>query len=186
VTARLPIPGGDDGSWGDVLNSFLGVSHNADGTLRTSALLQASTFLCTPTQYAPATLTTFTTASTTLSAVSSTQVNTGNFTAPASGSVLVTAYVPAFAAPGFHCAFNLAIHGGVSPIGAAVISQSGDMYLPYVLPFIITGLTAGNSYNFDLLYSSPNASTVTVAAMGDTSTTPGTNVGPIIMTVQAM
>jgi|GEM_PF-3230053 len=31
--ARLPTPGGDDGTWGDVLNSFLAVSHNADGSL---------------------------------------------------------------------------------------------------------------------------------------------------------
>lgn len=31
--ARLPTVGGDDGSWGTVLNEFLEVSHNADGTL---------------------------------------------------------------------------------------------------------------------------------------------------------
>ena len=30
--ARLPIPGGDDGTWGDVLNQFLLTQHNADGT----------------------------------------------------------------------------------------------------------------------------------------------------------
>jgi hypothetical protein len=30
---RLPIPGGDDDTWGDILNTFLDVSHNADGTL---------------------------------------------------------------------------------------------------------------------------------------------------------
>jgi hypothetical protein len=32
--ARLPVPGGDDGAWGTVLNEFLQVSHNGDGTLR--------------------------------------------------------------------------------------------------------------------------------------------------------
>src|ERR1700728_1305871 len=32
--SRLPIPGGDDGTWGDILNDFLDVSHNADGTLK--------------------------------------------------------------------------------------------------------------------------------------------------------
>lgn len=32
--ARLPIPGKDSGQWGDILNDFLRVSHNADGTLR--------------------------------------------------------------------------------------------------------------------------------------------------------
>lgn len=30
---RLPTPGGDDGDWGNILNSFLGVSHAADGSL---------------------------------------------------------------------------------------------------------------------------------------------------------
>lgn len=32
--ARLPSPGGDDGSWGTVLNDFLSVAHNTDGTLK--------------------------------------------------------------------------------------------------------------------------------------------------------
>lgn len=31
--ARLPQPGGDDGTWGEILNDFLSVSHNPDGTL---------------------------------------------------------------------------------------------------------------------------------------------------------
>lgn len=34
MTARLPIPGGDDGNWGDILNEFLNVGHNSDGTLK--------------------------------------------------------------------------------------------------------------------------------------------------------
>ncbi|HUQ85063.1 MAG TPA: hypothetical protein VM077_01960 [Candidatus Limnocylindrales bacterium] len=29
---RLPIPGSDDGTWGDILNDFLTQEHNADGT----------------------------------------------------------------------------------------------------------------------------------------------------------
>lgn len=36
--ARLPVPGGDDGTWGDVLNQFLLASHDADGTLSSSAV----------------------------------------------------------------------------------------------------------------------------------------------------
>lgn len=32
--ARLPIPGSDNGTWGAVLNDFLDVEHNPDGTLR--------------------------------------------------------------------------------------------------------------------------------------------------------
>jgi hypothetical protein len=33
MTQRLPVPGQDDGTWGSILNGFLSVSHNADGTL---------------------------------------------------------------------------------------------------------------------------------------------------------
>ena len=37
--ARLPVPGGDNNSWGDVLNEFLRVGHNEDGTLKGSGSL---------------------------------------------------------------------------------------------------------------------------------------------------
>jgi hypothetical protein len=30
--ARLPVPGSDDGTWGDILNDFLAQQHNGDGT----------------------------------------------------------------------------------------------------------------------------------------------------------
>lgn len=36
--ARLPVSGSDDGTWGNVLNEFLRVAHNADGTLKSSTL----------------------------------------------------------------------------------------------------------------------------------------------------
>lgn len=36
---RLPTPGQDDGTWGDILNNFLGVEHNADGSLKASGSL---------------------------------------------------------------------------------------------------------------------------------------------------
>ncbi len=35
---RLPIPGSDGGQWGDILNEYLSVSHNNDGTIKPSAL----------------------------------------------------------------------------------------------------------------------------------------------------
>jgi hypothetical protein len=38
---RLPTPGGDDGNWGDILNSFLEVAHNPDGSLQPSAVTAA-------------------------------------------------------------------------------------------------------------------------------------------------
>lgn len=34
---RLPRPGEDEDVWGDILNDFLVVSHNDDGTLKSSA-----------------------------------------------------------------------------------------------------------------------------------------------------
>jgi hypothetical protein len=38
---QLPTPGGDDGTWGTILNEFLDVSHNPDGTLSSSAVANA-------------------------------------------------------------------------------------------------------------------------------------------------
>jgi hypothetical protein len=35
---RLPTPGGDNGSWGTILNDFLDVAHKSDGSLKSSAL----------------------------------------------------------------------------------------------------------------------------------------------------
>jgi hypothetical protein len=32
--SRLPLPGQDDGAWGNILNDFLSVAHNSDGTLQ--------------------------------------------------------------------------------------------------------------------------------------------------------
>jgi hypothetical protein len=39
--ARLPVPGNDDGVWGNVLNDFLSIEHNADGTLKSSGSLNS-------------------------------------------------------------------------------------------------------------------------------------------------
>ena len=37
--ARLPVPGGDDDVWGDILNDVQEVEHNSDGTLKSSGTL---------------------------------------------------------------------------------------------------------------------------------------------------
>jgi len=37
--ARLPVPGADNGVWGNVLNDFLSVEHNTDGTLKSKTAL---------------------------------------------------------------------------------------------------------------------------------------------------
>jgi hypothetical protein len=39
--AILPTPGSDAGTWGTILNDFLGVAHNADGSLLHSAIASA-------------------------------------------------------------------------------------------------------------------------------------------------
>lgn len=36
---RLPIPGSDSGTWGSLLNDYLSVEHNSDGTLKSSGTL---------------------------------------------------------------------------------------------------------------------------------------------------
>lgn len=36
--SRLPTPGKDNGTWGDILNDYLSVAHNTDGTLRPTAI----------------------------------------------------------------------------------------------------------------------------------------------------
>jgi hypothetical protein len=40
--ARLPQPGGDPGTWGDVLNDFLNTAHQTDGTLKSGVIDTAS------------------------------------------------------------------------------------------------------------------------------------------------
>ena len=41
--ARLPIPGGDDGIWGDILNNFLSIEHNPNGTQKTISVARGGT-----------------------------------------------------------------------------------------------------------------------------------------------
>lgn len=39
--ARLPQPGSDQGTWGTILNDFLSVSHNADGTIADASVTES-------------------------------------------------------------------------------------------------------------------------------------------------
>ncbi|HYH74886.1 MAG TPA: glycosyl hydrolase family 28-related protein, partial [Candidatus Saccharimonadales bacterium] len=41
MATRLPTPGSDDGAWGTLLNDFLSVEHNADGSLKKAADIAA-------------------------------------------------------------------------------------------------------------------------------------------------
>ena len=40
--ARLPIPGGDDGSWGQILNDYLSAAHKSDGTLKDDSIPESA------------------------------------------------------------------------------------------------------------------------------------------------
>lgn len=42
--SRLPVVGGDANTWGTVLNDFLSVAHNADGTLKSASSASLATF----------------------------------------------------------------------------------------------------------------------------------------------
>jgi hypothetical protein len=42
LTPRLPQPGSDQGTWGDILNEYLSQSHKADGTLKDNIVTPAS------------------------------------------------------------------------------------------------------------------------------------------------
>jgi hypothetical protein len=39
--ARLPVPGSDNGVWGTILNDFLNVAHNTDGSIKSGAVTKA-------------------------------------------------------------------------------------------------------------------------------------------------
>lgn len=43
--ARLPDPGGDSGTWGDILNEYLAVAHNDDGTIKDEAMTSSGAAL---------------------------------------------------------------------------------------------------------------------------------------------
>jgi hypothetical protein len=115
-------------------------------------------------------------------------ISTGSFTAT-STSVVVTAQVACRNATGGNdIAFGLAAHGQLSPMvgySIQVSPLSGETYLQ-TLQFIVTGLTAGDSYNYDLMFCSPSATQAFVYANGLTSTTPAVAGAPVTMMVQAV
>ncbi|MEJ0073269.1 MAG: hypothetical protein WDN27_04295 [Candidatus Saccharibacteria bacterium] len=86
TSQRLPTPGGDNGTWGDILNDFLEVEHNTDGTLRSAVKTINSK---TPTNGA-VTLT-----ASDVSAVSTSQLGAANGVAQLDGtSKLTSAQIP--------------------------------------------------------------------------------------------
>jgi hypothetical protein len=164
-------------------------------TVANLAAAVSGRFLCAPSQYAPGAQTLLTTTSSTMAAVSSANVNTGAFTAPPSGSVMVAAsFIAQTSANGSALGFGLAQHGTATMAGFDQVLKlpATTQPFPLALPFLVTGLTPGNSYNFDLMFATAGggATTVTVFAFGPSGTTPAlSNAGigcPVVMTVQAV
>ncbi len=147
----------------------------------------AGPYLCVPSQYAPASRATPGTASGTFAAVDSANITTGGFTAPAAGSVLVTVTLVAAVGSGTgRCAFSVAAHGTVSPVLASAMVPTLTTTLTAIsMQFLVTGLTAGASYDLDLIFASVDGATLTVYALGTASATPSVSGAPVTMTVQA-
>ena len=124
--------------------------------------------------------------------LTSAAISTGSFTAPASGTVLITAMTNAKAsAGGSAVAFGLAAHGTITPmVGYSVIAgpASAGPSAPILAQFLLTGLSG--SYNFDLLWCVASTVTATMYVFAQSTTTPTlSNAGlcaPLIMTVQAV
>jgi len=151
-------------------------------------------YLCAPTNYAPGAQVTLNASSGTFAAFSSATVNTGSFAAPPSGTVIVeVALAASISASNNYAAFGLAAHGTTSPmIGNAVIfkDDTPSYTRPYSLTFPVTGLSAGTSYNFDLMGACASSNTLAVVAIGQSSTAPTLSAGnqgaPVVMAVRAV
>jgi hypothetical protein len=151
-------------------------------------------YLCTPTQYAPGTQTTLTCNTTGFTAFSSANVNTGNFTAPASGSVLVTAsFMWQISSSSQSAEIGLCAHGTTTPMMANIIefkASGANIPVPGTAQFLVTGLTPGSTYNFDLMGCATSTFSVSIIAFGQTSTSPtqgNSGVGgPVVMSVQSI
>jgi len=124
-------------------------------------------------------------------AVAVPNISTGNFTAPVSGSVMVEATLIAnIATASDKFAFGLAAHGTLTPMLASnvvFLDNAVGASRQYTMKFLVTGLTAASTYNFDLMVASPSSVQITMFALASTSTAPSTSTtGPVIMTVQAV
>lgn len=154
-------------------------------------IITSGEYLCAPSVYAPSGQTIKGITSTTMAAMFSASINTGNFIAPPSGNVVIEASFMAASASGTFAAFGLAAHGTVTPIigNENVFEFFTSDVIPLTLRFYVSGLTPGNTYNFDLL-GATNTGALNIYANNQASTTPtlsGLGVGaPVVMTVQGV
>lgn len=119
-------------------------------------------------------------------------ISTGNFVAPASGDVVVTVSLTGTqSATGHKYGFALAAHNTVTPlVGAQVVGATAGGWQQIQITWLVTGLTPGTTYNFDLLFAGTSATTTNIYAYSQSSTTltdSNANAGaPVVMTVQAV
>ena len=146
-------------------------------------------YLCAPTSYAPGTYTQFTMNTTTLTAVSSTNISTGSFTAPVSGNVIVTvSFLGANGATAQNYAIGLLNHGLSTVAGNAVVNRyaANAAGALATVPFLVTGLSG--TCNFDLAIATAGVGALTVNCQAISATTPSlaNQAAPVLMTVQAV
>lgn len=113
-------------------------------------------------------------------------ISTGSFTPPGSSVIVTVSLVCSQGTTADYLTFSLANHGSLTPICDNNITQclSGARALPYVLTFLVTGLSGAQ--NFDLLFG-VNAAELFVYAYGtESATAGGASGGPVVMTVQAV
>ena len=120
--------------------------------------------------------------------MTSAAVNTGSFTAPPSGSVVVTVnYAVKISASALFAFCLSTTHGGVTPACNSVVyadnaASETRLYTPV---FLVAGLNGTN--NLDLLFAVAGGNTLSVMAYGTNSATPTGTIGaPVTMTVQAV
>jgi hypothetical protein len=164
------------------------------GTWTEVGLGRAGQFLAAPHVYQTGTQTAVNITAQTLTAFDSANMNTGNFVAPPSGSVLVriSCVMGNSAAAGF--AVGLTEHGTVTPVlgfeNVVLDSSATATHRPYTFTFVVTGLVAGSTHNFDFVAATTSTDTLTTFIIGVTATTPtltaGSRGAPFIATVQAI
>lgn len=178
VGARLPTPGADDGIWGDLLNNFLAVEHNSDGSLKRSSdidgalvdIENAKAKLATLQQTATNAQSTATTAS--QNASNAQAVANAAYQKPGSGipeSDLSSGVQTKLNAGGVsdsvvvHNTGNESIGGAKTFTGRMVINEPGAGASTLILPdtSASTGITFGSDTN---LFRSGNAQLQTASA----------------------
>jgi hypothetical protein len=117
--------------------------------------------------------------------------STGSFTAPVSGSVVVTAGFTVSAGSASGVGFGLALHGTTTMVGnSTIVKFTNSNPGPVSITFLVTGLTAGSSYNLDLMWAATLGITLSILAIGQTSASPNLSSGsqgsPVVMTAQAV